>query len=231
MRTIKHYIMRLIIFLFFISFSFFAQDKEKFDFNNSTAVKDIKSDFSKNGAWVISRSTDNTIEGSVFLFSSWENSYIIESVNGRKFSINNLNYNIKTTEIEAKFSKDSLFQFNKSDIGFIHVNNKQYKIINNELYEMLFSGEKYSLFKSFKVLLRKGNLNPLTQVATADTYIKKSDYFYMLNGALLELKLKKKDILYLMNDKEKEVKVFVSKNNLSYSEEEDVVKMLKNFNY
>ena len=223
--------MRLKIFLFLISFSFFAQDKEKFDFNNSTTVSDIHGDMNKNGSWIVSRPTDKVTEGSVFLFSTWNNSYVIESVQGNSFSINNLNYNIETTEIESKFSKDSIFQFNKADISFIHVNNRKYKILNNELYEVLFLGNKCSLFKNFKISTRKGVFNPLTQVTSADVYMRKSEYFYMNNGGLMEFKLKKKDILNIMSDIQNDVNTFVSKNNLSYSEEEDIVKIFKNFNY
>ena len=185
--------MKFFFVFLLVNLSMFSQNDKVFDFNNSSSTSDLNSSFNKNGAWIVNKPVDNSIEGSVFLFSTWENTYVIESVQGKRFSINNLNYNIQTMEIETKFSKDSIFQFNKADIRFIYANNIQYELIKNELYQVLYKGEKYSLFKNFKVNLKKGVLNPLTQVTSSDSYSRSSNYF-VLEVDLLEFKLKKKDI-------------------------------------
>ncbi len=223
----KKIIMKYFILLLFVSFSVVAQNDNEFDFNKSSTTSGINNEVKMNGAWIVSKPTRSQIGGSVYLFSSWKGSYVLQSKTGSRFTIENLNYNMKTKELETKFSQDSVFQFNKKDLNFVYYNFKTYKVVNNELLQVLNNDGNYNFFKKFDVSVVDGVLNPLTQVTSPSFYKTKEEYLY-LNGESLEpLKLKKKYILKIFKDKEKEIKDFVSNEKLSYSNEEDVIKIFK----
>lgn len=223
----KKYFMKYIILFLLVSSSLFAQSDNQFDFNNSSTTSGINDEVKMNGAWIVSKPVKSQIEGSVYLFPTWSGNFVMQSKSGSRFTLDNLNYNIKTKELETKFSRDSVFQFNKNDLNFVYYNSKTYKLFNGELLQVLNVDGNYNFFKKFDVSVVDGVLNPLTQVTSPSFYKTKEEYLY-LNGTSLEtLKLKKKFILKIFSDKEKEIKAFVSDEKLSYSNEDDVVKIFK----
>lgn len=213
-------------FMLFIVFNLFAQDN-----NQSSSSTDYNTSFtgntSKNGMWIPGRIEDKTITGSPYLFNSWNGMFSVINKGGDKFSLINLNYNIQTKTLESKISNDSVFQYDLNAIEYVVVAKNKYKIINSEMFLELLSNNKMEFFKAYNVVIQEATNNPLTQTdLTPRRYVIKNEYKILQNNVLKEFKLSKKFIVNLFPEKKNLILKYVDDNNLSYSKEEDMVKIL-----
>lgn len=215
---------KFFLLVFCISFSVvFSQDTTNFR-TQSTG------DLLTSGFWIPASSINKNIKGSNYLFEKWENFANIYSDNGNVFRITNLNYNIKSKKLEAKISNDSVFQFNTEGISKVRIMNSTFKLIDSEFMKELMTG-KVGLYIKYSLKTKDAVFNPLTHdELTPEEVIKVEDYLILVEGKSFDIKLKKGDILKCLKDKEKEVKDFVKRNKLSFSNEKDVVKILGYYN-
>jgi hypothetical protein len=224
----------LLVTLFSISLSF----SQSADINQSSGGDyntTFSGDYNKGGMWIPGGIKKNEITGSSYLFSNWNGNYFINTVNGQQRQLFNLNYNIRSKKIESFISKDSVFQYDLSQFDFITKNNIKYKVINNGQLQGLFQevaiGSKLSIYKEATVSIQEAVTNPLTQQAIGDdVYIIKYVYHFYSNGNYVTKKLNKKNILEFSNDKKELVKEFASANNLDFSKDDDVNKILTYYN-
>ena len=214
-------------FMLFVTFSFFAQDNQnskKGDYNI-----DYLGNFNKAGMWLPASVEDKSISGSPYLFNSWEGLFSVINMKGNRFDLLNLNYNISTKKLESKVSKDSVFQYDLKDIDKVKYLSKVYKVYNEELFLQLFTSDSFEFLKSFQVVIQEPVSNPLTQSSlTPRRYVYKNEYKIFRNGVVTDFKLNKKSLLNLFPDKIDLIKNYANSNKLSFSEENDVVKI---FNY
>lgn len=215
---------KFFLLVFCISFSVvFSQDTTNFR-TQSTG------DLLTSGFWIPASSINKNIKGSNYLFEKWENFANIYSDNGNVFRITNLNYNIKSKKLEAKISNDSVFQFNTEGISKVRIMNSTFKLIDSEFMKELMTG-KVGLYIKYSLKTKDAVFNPLTHdELTPEEIIKVENYLIQVEGKSFDIKLKKGDILKCLKDKEKEVKDFVKRNKLSFSNEKDVVKILGYYN-
>lgn len=216
------------VLILFLSMSSFAQ--ETVDNMNAMATQE---NVSANGAgmWTVSKPLDKSIQGTQYLFPSWDGNYTIISKEGLQYKLFNLNYNLSTKKMETLMGKDSIFQYDISKIDYVKNFNRKYKVINNELYQELIAGEKISLLKGFHVAVIDGVISPLTQqYTTPNRYVQKNKYFYLKGEKFLEIKLKKKDVLSAFEDKADQVKKYAKDSNLSFGDENDVVNLFRYYN-
>lgn len=192
-------------------------------------------DFNNAGMWIPGGIKNNDIAGSTYLFSNWNGIYSVKTVTGQQRSLFKLNYNIKSKKIEFFISKDSVFQYELSQFDVITKDNVKYKVINNGqlqgLYQEIVIGSKLSIYKEATVSIQEAVTNPLTQQAIGDNvYIKKYIYHFYANGNYVTKKLNKKNILEFSSDKKELVKEFASVNNLDFSKDDDVNKIVTYYN-
>lgn len=224
----------LLILQLFISVVVFGQASEEStsEINyNTTLIGNVH----KNGMWIPAKPIDNVVEGSSYLFSNWAGQYKLITKKGESRQIFNLNYNLKTKELESSISKDSVFQFDLNQFDYVLNATSKYKVINDSqlkgLFLEIYNTENVKLFKETAVFVKKGVLNPLTQTTMEkDVYVQKHTYYLVLNGSYHKIKLNKGDVLKLLNGKKAEIKAFVSKNNLDYSSENDISMILNYYN-
>ena len=213
-------------FMLFMVFNLFAQDNNQLS-SNTDYNTSFTGNISKNGMWIPAKVEDKTIEGSPYLFNSFDGLFYIINKNGDKFSILNLNYNISTKNLESKISTDSVFQFDLRTIDYVIVAKDKYKIYKDELYLQLSNNGKIELLKSYKIAIQDAVFNPLTQQnSTPKRYLIKSEYKILKDNVLSEFKLNKKTIFNLFPDKKDIITQYVKKNKLSYSDEDDVKNIL-----
>ena len=165
-----------------------------------------------------------------FLFSKWDNKGIIND----KFKIQSLNYSVYDDALAYKMSEDSIFLFDKSKVDKF--------IISTTLFERHYMGTELgsyylqsiyksnsldiSLLKHYYLQEIKKKADPLMLSQQNVEY--KSEYEYYINQSIgypSKIRLRKKDILPYFKKYEKQLLDYVSSNNLSFSKENDVVKM------
>ncbi len=212
----------------------FSQDNNLVIQENLRSLKNTNLVFG-NGAWIPGKVEDKTITGSVYLFPSWNGIFKIITKNGDTKQLLNLNYNIKTKDIEAFISNDSVFQFDKNQFEYIIQSNKKYKVLNdgflNGLFLEVFNGNKIKLYKEFSISIQDGTFNPLTQEKIElDKYVKNYSYYIFKENKYDKIKLTKKDILKYLSDQKEALKEFVKKNDVDFSSDDDIKVILNYYN-
>jgi hypothetical protein len=207
-----------------------------FSFSQEQNREDVKLAFtsignSPIGFWIPAKISNNYIEGSVYLFPNFVGQYEVISKKGDVFKLYNLNYNLITKTLEARISKDSIFQYNLSEIDCVINQKYKYKFIDDSqvrgLLLEIYNNKKIQLYKEFTSVVQEASFNPLTQEKIGnDAHIRMDSYYFHKNDFFEKIKLNKKTILKYLSDKEDLVRKFVSKNKLSYKSEEDIVEIL-----
>lgn len=208
---------------------------------NSGGVIGVTNDLSlylnpmqSDGLYVPLKKAGNPIDQSQYLFSQWdENSQIFFSEN-KVFSIKNLNYNIDSKKLESIIGKDSIFQYNINRIDYVKRSDKKYKFYNfndsNQLYQELYVSKNVLFLKGYKLIIKEAFINPMTNTVISEqkSVIIEKYFCKVSDQDFMPLDLKKKSVLKLMGDKSSQIEKFVSNSKLSYSSENDLIKI---FNY
>lgn len=224
--------MRSIYILFFlISNSIFSQT------NVATDFRGLGSDQNTNfGTSFFYNQPSKVILGSAYLFDEWNNDGEIQTLTGERFLVRNINLNISRNAFEAKINdNDSIFSFTFNNIKQIIINGKSYKNYfyneDNRVYELIYSGRDFTILKGFSVKLVTGSGNPMVNRSN-DKYVKKESYFIRSsqNKTIESFKLSKRSLNKLFENSSMDVSrilAFIDSNNLSYKDENNVIRMLE----
>ena len=224
--------MRIIFTLFvFASNIIIAQTNLGTDFNalGSNASSDFGTSFFYN-------QPNKFIIGSAYLFDEWNNDGEIQTLTGERFLVRNINLNISRNAFEAKINdNDSIFSFTFNNIKQIIINGKSYKNYyyneDNRVYELVYSGNNFTLLKGFNVKLVTGSGNPMVNRSN-DKYVKKESYFMRSNSekTIENFKMNKRSLNRLFEKSDVDLNRilgFIDSGNLSYKDEKDVIRMLE----
>ena len=224
--------MRIIFTLFvFASNIIIAQTNLGTDFNalGSNASSDFGTSFFYN-------QPNKFIIGSAYLFDEWNNDGEIQTLTGERFLVRNINLNISRNAFEAKINdNDSIFSFTFNNIKQIIINGKSYKNYyyneDNRVYELVYSGNNFTLLKGFNVKLVTGSGNPMVNRSN-DKYVKKESYFMRSNSekTIENFKMNKRSLNRLFEKSAVDLNRilgFIDSGNLSYKDEKDVIRMLE----
>lgn len=214
--------------LLLITISAFSQNNDTFKAALNTNNRDLQG----GGAFLPGVVLNNYIKGEIHLFPNWNGQFTVITKKGDSRQLFNLNYNLKTKTLESFISKDSVFQYDLDQFDYVITSNKKYKVVNEAqlkgLVLEIFDGQKVKLFNEIHIEVERGVVNPMTQTMISDDkYVQVFTYYLFLNGNQVKIKLSKSDILKQLIDKKDALKEFASKNDLSFSKEEDVNKILK----
>ena len=176
-----------------------------------------------------------TIDGSIYLFNNWKNyPVVVKSKDNKTFTLDNVNFNLRTNRLVTKISQDSIFVLNMKSIETVDIQGKVFKKVDTEIgsriFEVIYESDKVSLLNFHSVKLVEGSVNPMLSRKT-DKLVHKEVY-YVLNGqGINELRLKKKSILnsFASNDNEKNSLLnYFLENKLSFKKIDDVKVVLNN---
>lgn len=186
------------------------------------------------GIWT-KNSINNEVKGDTYLLKNWLSTMTIFTNDKNSFSVNNANFALLKSKFVTKLSKDSIFEFDNDNIKYVKLNDVVYKRFyynnTNHFLAVLFNGNKASFLKKNLIYIKKGRVNPMTQVKIVkDSYAVKDKYFVFVKGEVQEIDLNKKEFLSLFKDKKNEVKSFMKQQKLSFKVEEDIVKLFKYYN-
>jgi|TARA_B110000037_G_C16950104_1_gene436448 hypothetical protein len=176
-----------------------------------------------------------TVDGSIYLFEDWKNyPVIIKSKDNKTFTLNNVNFNLRTNRLVTKISQDSIFVLNMKQIDNINILGKVFKKIDSEIgsrvFEVIYESDKVSILNFHSVKLVEGSVNPMLSRKN-DKLIHKEVYYLLNDSGITEFRLKKKFILESFANNEAEKKSllkYYSKNKLSFKNLNDLKNVLNN---
>ena len=176
-----------------------------------------------------------TVDGSIYLFEDWKNyPVIIKSKDNKTFTLNNVNFNLRTNRLVTKISQDSIFVLNMKQIDNINILGKVFKKIDSEIgsrvFEVIYESDKVSILNFHSVKLVEGSVNPMLSRKN-DKLIHKEVYYLMNDSGITEFRLKKKFILdsFANNEAEKKSLLkYYSQNKLSFKNLNDLKNVLNN---
>jgi len=223
--------MRILLpFVFLISNAVLSQTNLQTDFTSLTG------ETTNFGTSFFYNQPSKVILGSAYLFDEWNNDGEIQTLTGERFLVRNINLNISRNAFEAKVNdNDSIFSFNFNNIKQIIINDKYYKNYfyneDNRVYELVYTGNTFSILKGFAVKLVTGSGNPMLNRSN-DKYVKKESYFIRSTDkkTIESFKMNKRSLNKLFENSFKDVNrilAFIDSANLSYKDEKDVIRMLE----
>jgi len=88
-----------------------------------------------------------TIDGSIYLFDTWKNyPVVVNSKDKKTFTLNNVNFNLRTNRMVTKISEDSIFVLNMRSIEDVTIKGKVFKKIDTEIgsrvFEVIYESDK-----------------------------------------------------------------------------------------
>ena len=176
------------------------------------------------------------IDGSVMFFDNEKKGRLY--VSGKVYSVDKINYNIKTNQFQSRLKNDSIFIYHLEGLKRVVVNNTNFAIMYNQvqgkekIYEVIKSGTKITLVKDHTIKHRKASPNPMVNRKN-DKFIKKWKYYTVDNqDRIMPFKAKKKFLLGMIKDKGKKQKLedYLSENKLSLKKEKDLKKIFQYLN-
>ena len=176
-----------------------------------------------------------TVDGSIYLFEDWKNyPVIVKSKDNKTFTLDNVNFNLRTNRLVTKISQDSIFVLNMKKIDNINILGKVFKKIDSEIgsrvFEVIYESDKVSILNFHSVKLVEGSVNPMLSRKN-DKLIHKEVYYLLNDIGITEFRLKKKFILESFANNEAEKKSllkYYSKNKLSFKNLNDLKNALNN---
>jgi hypothetical protein len=177
------------------------------------------------------------IQGSVMFFDK-ENKGKLYVNNGKIYTIDNINYNIKTNQFQSRMKNDSIFIYKMDGLKRVVINNTDFSIMYNpvekreKIYEVIEPGVRISLVKDHIIKHQQASPNPMVN-RSSSKFIKKWKYYTVDNQNKIEpFKAKKKFLLGMIQDegKRKKLKDYLSENKLSTKKDEDLKKIFKYLN-
>ena len=234
-----------IITLLFLTLSFVGYSQStntNVSDNNALALQGITGGNNNGGNGVYGTAMrfvnpPRTIDGSIYLFNNWKNyPVVVKSKDNKIFTLDNVNFNLRTNRLVTKISQDSIFVLNMKSIETVDIQGKVFKKVDTEIgsriFEVIYESEKVSLLNFHSVKLVEGSVNPMLSRKT-DKLVHKEVYYVLNDQGINELRLKKKSILnsFASNDNEKNslLKYFLE-NKLSFKKIDDVKIVLNNLN-
>ena len=224
--------MRLVFVIAFLFSNFvFSQTNSQTDFRSA-----LTGETTNFGTSFFYNQPSKVILGSAYLFDEWNNDGEIQTITGERFLVRNINLNISRNAFEAKINdNDSIFSFTFNNIKKIIINGKSYKNYfyneDNRVYELIYSGNNFSILKGFSVKLVTGSGNPMVNRSN-DKYVKKESYFIRSSDTktIESFKLSKRSLNKLFENSSMDMSrilAFIDSNNLSYKDENNVIRMLE----
>ena len=224
--------MRSVFVIAFLFSNFvFSQTNSQTDFRSA-----LTGETTNFGTSFFYNQPSKVILGSAYLFDEWNNDGEIQTITGERFLVRNINLNISRNAFEAKINdNDSIFSFTFNNIKKIIINGKSYKNYfyneDNRVYELIYSGNNFSILKGFSVKLITGSGNPMVNRSN-DKYVKKESYFIRSSDTktIESFKLSRRSLNKLFENSSMDMSrilAFIDSNNLSYKDENNVIRMLE----
>ncbi len=217
--------------VFLLTVMSFAQDQERL-VNNPDQLLSVSNGVRNSYGSIQSIPPVARVEGSPYLFDDWIHSARVYATNGQLYMLDNINLNLNTQAFVTKIGQDSLFTFQFNQIDYFEVLGRKYESkftkTGRQIYEILADNGSERLLKAYSVKLVPSSPDPMKNRPT-DKYIRRENFYYERDDKITLMPLRKSKVLKSFNlekAKEKELVEYVKRNDLSYGDEKDVIKMM-----
>lgn len=214
-----------------------AQDIQSLTRNRE--LTEIRSNLNLEGVREAGSKHQPDIDGSPYLFKSWNNRSKIIYEN-KEFVINIFNYNIYSERFESKLSEDSIFIINPRNVKNILINDKLFgryldpEFQRNSYFEEIIKIDDFMLLKKYVVKIKKGSINPLTKEKLTNDALVMDEIYYLCDikdMTLKKIKLKKSTFSQLFKKEYiEDINSFVKINKLKYNDVDDIKKTVQYYN-
>lgn len=207
--------------------------REGVDNNNNVlgAIASFGPDGANVGGSSVIFNPPKPIDGSVYVFKTWDNNAIIQTTNDMTLRLrNNINFNARRNVFESRIGKDSVFTFDFTNIEKMVVNNKTYQNIFSpieggyRLVEVVVDTEDFTIYKDYSVDIKEASPNPML-VQKNDKYLMRDSFYVKKGKSFKKFKLKKSNFLKLAGKKSDLLEAFAKKNNLDFKDYADLEKI------
>jgi len=162
----------------------------------------------------------------IYLNPTWRNNGVL-FVDGKKYTIRNINFNISKNQVSCKLKNGKYFVFNSVDVLEFSINNKFFKRNGRSYYEVLVEEGATYFYKRYDVRFREGVTNRIGggKVGSGNM-ITSFAYLIKKGNESKTIELNKKSVLNLFEGEKDVLKKFVKENDLSYKKEEDLITII-----
>lgn len=164
------------------------------------------------------------VNNDLYLFQNWNNQGVLY-LEDMKYHLSNMNFNITSNKFDSRISRVKNFAFNNSEIDSVIINNHLFKKAGNIFCEVLYENEGFQFLKKYDIKYKEGVQNRLDGTFGKKKMLLMDNYLVKNNKDYKKIELNKKDILNLFDGDKETLEKFVSKEDLSYKKEEDIVKI------
>lgn len=169
-----------------------------------------------------------------YLYPTWRNNTILY-VNGNKYELSNVNFNISTSSLTCKLNNGKYFVFGGSEVQKFSMNGKLFRKNGRAYFEVLVEEGNTYFYKRYDVRQKDAATHRLGMGQKGASHsVTSYSYLVKYGRESKTIELSKNSILELFSDKKEVLKKYVKDNDLSYKKERDLIKivryMLKNEN-
>jgi len=163
----------------------------------------------------------------IFLFPKWSNQSKL-FIGNEVYLMSNINFNITNNRLYSRVGRDKYFKYKSYSVDAISINNHLFKRVGNSFFEVLNENNKKLFLKKYEIEIQRiepARIGGASHGSTKTKIVYK--YFVDTKDELKSITLKKKSILGSFDIEKDVVETFVKKENLSYKNESDVVKIIE----
>ena len=159
------------------------------------------------------------------MFPNWNNAGVI-FIDGQRYSISNINFNVSTNEIDSKMRGDKIFIYQTASIDSIIINRRNFKRLGRTFYEVLLDKNESMFLKKFDTQQQQSSSNRMGGTIIRSKKLLKFKYLVKSSDGYKDIELNKKSVVAFFEGKEEKLSKFVKEQRLSYKKEKDLILIL-----
>ena len=159
------------------------------------------------------------------MFPNWHNVGTI-FIDGEKYRISNINFNVSTNEIDSKMRGDKIFTYQTASIDSVIINKRNFKRLGRTFYEVLLDKNENMFLKKFDAKQQQSSSNRMGGTIVRSQKLLKFKYLIKSNDGYQDIELNKKSVISFFEGNEDKLSKFVKEQRLSYKKEKDLIRIL-----